>query len=132
MYVINSKYIEGKIAVTLKISLEHSKITMCHYKFITWGNSLIGSPLTTGIKLKNIKTNGLTIFNLHHPKQIRTFILYALDNGWTGESSIDFPDGLIIMNKMGFDVSVLQEDIELKEKQSLMKEKSWLSVFQKE
>ncbi|BFH61855.1 hypothetical protein PAJ34TS1_24470 [Paenibacillus azoreducens] len=73
--------------------------------FCTWDDPIAGSPLLTGVHLKNKETNDVVNYNLHYPKTIRNFILYGLNNGWTGHNIIEFQDGLEIMSKIGYDVS---------------------------
>lgn len=43
-------------------------------------------------------------------KIIVDFILYALENGWTGENIIEFQDGLEIISKTGYEVSWLKPE----------------------
>ncbi|AZK45177.1 hypothetical protein [Paenibacillus lentus] len=107
-YVINIKYIQHKSQITLRISVEGSRNNTCTYRFVTWDDAIAGCPLLVGVTIKIKETNEITKFNLHHPKQISRFILFALDNGWNGESTMEYHDGLEIMSRMGFDVEWLR------------------------
>jgi len=107
VYSLTSKYSNGESLVRLKISLKESKRLACTFKFSTWDHPIVGSPLLTGVDLRNKKTNNTERFNLHHPKRINELIKYALDHGWTGETSIEYPNGLDILDQMGFDTEFL-------------------------
>ncbi|WP_334076635.1 hypothetical protein [Paenibacillus sanfengchensis] len=107
VYVLTSKYSNGKSLVRLTVSWKECKRFACTFKFSTWDHPLAGSPLLTGVDLRNKKTNNTERFNLHHPKRIEEFIIYALDQGWNGETSIEYPNGLDILNQMGFDTEFL-------------------------
>ncbi|QMV40067.1 hypothetical protein [Cohnella cholangitidis] len=109
-YVINQKYIQNKSHITLKISLKDLRNSACIYRFITWEDAIAGSPLIVGVAIRKRDTDGIVNFNLHHPKQIYRFIVFALDNGWNGESVMEF-DGLDIMSKLGFEVLWLKPNL---------------------
>lgn len=109
-YVINQNYKQNLSYISLKISLRGFKNLTCTFLFCTWDDSNTGSPLLVGVALKNKETNNIENYNLHYPRIIRVFILYGLENGWTGENIIEFQDGLEIISKMGYDVSWLKPE----------------------
>ncbi|WP_054941294.1 hypothetical protein [Paenibacillus ihuae] len=43
-------------------------------------------------------------------RAVRDFIVYGLENGWTGDNVIVFQDGLDILGELGYDVSWLRPD----------------------
>ncbi|MHA2855490.1 hypothetical protein ACXZ7E_15950 [Paenibacillus lautus] len=103
LYVINQKYYQEKSEIILKITLENTKNITCTFRFVTWEDAITGSPLLMGISLKKRDVEEIEIFNLYHPRQIMKFINNAIDNGWNGESVVEF-DGLDIMSQLGFEV----------------------------
>ncbi|RCX21534.1 hypothetical protein DFP94_102287 [Fontibacillus phaseoli] len=103
LYVINQKYYQEKSEIILKISFEKTKNITCTFRFITWEDAITGSPLLMGVRLKKRDVEEIENFNLHHPSQINKFITNAIDNGWNGESVVEF-DGLDIMSQLGFEV----------------------------
>lgn len=107
VYVLTSKYSNGESLVRLNISSKEDKQFTCTFIFSTWDHPIAGSPLLTGVDLRNKKTNNTERFNLHHPKRTKELIIYALDHGWTGETSIEYPNGLDILDQMGFDTEFL-------------------------
>ncbi|NEW09331.1 hypothetical protein GK047_25635 [Paenibacillus sp. SYP-B3998] len=108
LYVINQKYNNHSSNISLKVSLEGFKNLTCTFQFFTWDDPITGSPLLVGVSLKNKETNNKEFFNINYPRTIREFILYGLENGWTGENKIEFQDGIDIIGKMGYEVSWLK------------------------
>ncbi|MGZ7443254.1 hypothetical protein [Paenibacillus sp. TH7-28] len=96
IYVINQKYSQQKSMIS---------------KFCTWDNPIAGSPLLTGVALKNRERNHTENVNLHRPKWISELTQYALDHGWTGGNCMEFPDGLDILDQMGYDVDWLRNEV---------------------
>lgn len=109
-YVINQKYSQQKSIISIKIALKDFKKYTCTFKFCTWDNPIAGNPLLTGAALKNRERNHIENVNLHRPKWIKELTQYALDYGWTGENCIEFPDGLDILDRMGYDVDWLRTE----------------------
>ncbi|MNO14428.1 hypothetical protein D3C76_40710 [compost metagenome] len=107
-YVINQEYKQNSSYISLKVSLKGFKNSSCTFLICTWDDPIMGSPLLVGVDLKNKQTNITERYNLHYPRTIRSFILYGLENGWTGENNIVFQDGLYIISVMGYDVSWLK------------------------
>lgn len=108
LYVIDQKYNQQLSNISLKISLKVLKNITCTFFFCTWDDPITGSPLLVGTSLTNKDTNKIEKYNLHNPRTIRDFILYGLENGWTGKNVIEFQDGLDIIGKMRYDISWLE------------------------
>ncbi|MCY9516196.1 hypothetical protein [Paenibacillus apiarius] len=102
-YVINQKYNHNSSNISLKISQRGFKKFTCTFLFCTWEDPVTGSPLLVGVALKNKKTIKMENYSLHYPITIRDFILYGMENGWTGENIIEFQDGLEIIGEMGYE-----------------------------
>ncbi|NOU70292.1 hypothetical protein GC098_02370 [Paenibacillus sp. LMG 31458] len=110
LYLIKQEYRQNSSNISLKIFLKGLKNLTCTFLFCTWDDPITGSPLLVGVDLKNKETNNTENYNLHYPRTIRDFILYGLENGWTGENIIEFQDGLYIISEMGYDISWLKPE----------------------
>ncbi|KAF6630604.1 hypothetical protein H6F38_14350 [Paenibacillus sp. EKM208P] len=107
LYVINQKYHNGINEITLSISLKELKNTIISFHFCTYDDSIVGSPLLVGAPLKEIVTGNIENLNLHHPRVVRLFVLYGLENGWNELSRMEF-DGLKALYELGYDSSWLK------------------------
>lgn len=108
VYVINNEYKQHTSNISLKVSLRDSKNLTCTFLICTWDDLIQGSPLLVGVDLNNKKTNITEKYILHHPRAVRDFIVYGLENGWKGGNVIVFQDGLHIISELGYDVSWLR------------------------
>ncbi|MBD3918950.1 hypothetical protein H8B09_09315 [Paenibacillus sp. PR3] len=93
----------------MNISPKELKNNICSFLFDTWDDPIAGSPLFVGISLNELGSGHLDTINLQHPRLVRQFIMYALDHGWTGAQRITFPDGLEVIQRLGYDVSLLKK-----------------------
>lgn len=64
--------------------------------FETWEDVVLGNPLNQGIA---VDENTASI-NLNKPKEIRKVIVYALENGWNGETQMHIEDGFVIFRNI--------------------------------
>ncbi|RXZ77637.1 hypothetical protein EBB07_30505 [Paenibacillaceae bacterium] len=108
VYVINQKYHQGVSEVTLSISLKGRKNMTCSFRFCTWDDPIMGSPLLVGFPLKKLVSGTIEKFNLHSSRTVKHFVLYGLENGWNRTNRIEFNDGLVILRKLGYDVLPLK------------------------
>lgn len=104
VYVINQKYHQGVSKITLSVSLKGQKNVTCSFQFCTWDDPISGSPLLVGAHLKKTASDDIEDFNLNYPGVVKQFIVYSLENGWSGSNRIEFSDGLEILENMGYDV----------------------------
>lgn len=107
-YVLQQKYNENQSHITLKISLPCNRNAALTFRFCTWDDPIVGSPLYTGVDLLNRESRRVERMNLHHPATIEQFISYGVRKGWTGDTAIEFQNGLNIMAEMGYDVAWLR------------------------
>ncbi|NQX48522.1 hypothetical protein HQN87_24635 [Paenibacillus tritici] len=104
VYVINQKYHQGVSEINLSVSLKGQKNVTCSFQFCTWDDPISGSPLLVGVHLKKRASDDIEGFNLNYPGVVKQFIMYGLENGWSGSNRITFSDGLEILENMGYDV----------------------------
>jgi hypothetical protein len=76
--------------------------------FLHMGRSNYRKSLLVGVSLQHAALGSAQAFNLHAPHIVRQFVLFALDNGWTGEQALMFDDGLEVLHELGYDVSGLK------------------------
>jgi hypothetical protein len=105
-------YIKGAVqgrngTLQLKIFLSGETKHPVQIAFTTWDNPVIGFPLNFGYALYNRTTSETETVNLNQPAYIRKIILYALEQGWNGKNKVSLPDGLSILNALGYDIEVL-------------------------
>ncbi|CAH1194270.1 hypothetical protein PAECIP111892_01525 [Paenibacillus auburnensis] len=110
IYVINHAYKKHTSNISLKVSLRDSRNLTCTFQFCTWDDLILGSPILVGVDLNNKQINITEKYNLHHPRTVRDFIVYGLENGWTGDNVIVFQDGLDIISELGYDVLWLRPE----------------------
>lgn len=92
--------------VQVRLFLDGYKSTPLMINFYhTW--DVTGFVLNNGVPLFNHSLNRTEIVNLNEPKYVRQLILLGQQTGWTGKNKIPIQDGMLYLNKLGFDTSTI-------------------------
>lgn len=111
VYVLHSSYQQERWQVSLKITLLNQKNTALIFHFLTWDDIITGCPLLVGIKLYDCNIKEAVMYNLNHPARVRELIEYGLSYKWTGEKTVEYADGLIVLEDIGYDSDILRPQI---------------------
>jgi hypothetical protein len=108
IYIVSQDYdFIGNGRVELRVFLNGHKQTPLSIYFDTLPDAMFGNPFFTGISLENKLTKTGEIINVNQPSLVRKLTLYGQEIGWTGKNKIEGINGIIILQKWGFDTSAI-------------------------
>ncbi|OWA37669.1 hypothetical protein B9G55_06370 [Saccharibacillus sp. O16] len=108
VYALNVQYANGTSTVTLNLFRAERRNRGFSFRFHTWEDAAAGSPLMVGIDLRRRDTGETERWNLHHPSRMRLLILYALEQGWNGDTQVEVVDGITVLEQMGWEAESLR------------------------